>query len=289
MNLDQRVKAVEQDLDILKAQIQTVLLEIQEYILNNSHPNLRANETPGRAARSVTGDQRRVEPELEPVLQAEPSHKTEPSQNHRSVENHNGHSNGLKEPPARQNGYANHRSVAPEKLAPEPDDWHDEPVEYEEPRSPRRSPAPQQSAERRVRATDLDAWIDLEKWVGQKVREVGIRRTRELVNLYPGEERDLLLLFLNVYEDAADRYYYPEPAPTAYESYPARPKSVQQLTAFAEQWQRRAKASPAQNGNGNGYRPFGDHQELVLRLIADMLSSGDEMPGSNGNGNGARH
>jgi hypothetical protein len=42
MNLEQRVQALEQELAILKNQIQATLLDIREQVLNNSYPALRA-------------------------------------------------------------------------------------------------------------------------------------------------------------------------------------------------------------------------------------------------------
>src|SRR5450432_2809169 len=46
MDMEQRVKILEQELEILKGQIQATLLEIQEHILTNAYPALRAEELP---------------------------------------------------------------------------------------------------------------------------------------------------------------------------------------------------------------------------------------------------
>ena len=42
MDLERRVEALEKELQILKAQIQATLLDIQEQILTNAYPSLRA-------------------------------------------------------------------------------------------------------------------------------------------------------------------------------------------------------------------------------------------------------
>lgn len=46
MNLEQRVQALEQELQILKHQIQATLLDIREQLLNNTYPELRAENAP---------------------------------------------------------------------------------------------------------------------------------------------------------------------------------------------------------------------------------------------------
>jgi hypothetical protein len=67
MDLEHRVKALEEELDILKNQIQATLFEIQEQILSNAYPELRAEGTPDsgrRPAPSIT-DQKRQTPSVE--------------------------------------------------------------------------------------------------------------------------------------------------------------------------------------------------------------------------------
>jgi hypothetical protein len=44
MNTDKKVEALEQEVALLKAQIQTILLDIQEQLLTNAYPSLRAEE-----------------------------------------------------------------------------------------------------------------------------------------------------------------------------------------------------------------------------------------------------
>ncbi|MBI5671464.1 MAG: hypothetical protein HZC41_26020 [Chloroflexi bacterium] len=52
MELEQRVQALEQEMQVLKNQIQATLLDIQEYLLTNKYPTLRAEDAPvARSAR----------------------------------------------------------------------------------------------------------------------------------------------------------------------------------------------------------------------------------------------
>ncbi len=44
MNLEQRVETLEQELQVLKSQIQATLLDLQEFMLTNSYPTLRADD-----------------------------------------------------------------------------------------------------------------------------------------------------------------------------------------------------------------------------------------------------
>ncbi|MBL8116390.1 MAG: hypothetical protein J0L63_06660 [Anaerolineae bacterium] len=45
MDAEQRIQALEQELQILKSQIQVTLLDIQAYLLTNTYPNLRGNDS----------------------------------------------------------------------------------------------------------------------------------------------------------------------------------------------------------------------------------------------------
>jgi len=61
MDLEQRVQVLEQEVQVLKNQIQATLLEMQEYLLTNAHPTLRAEDTPrSSSARPQPGALRKV-------------------------------------------------------------------------------------------------------------------------------------------------------------------------------------------------------------------------------------
>ncbi len=59
MALEDRVKALEEEVAILKGQIHCTLLEIQEQVLTHYYPDLRAQHTPPDAAGTVQGARRR--------------------------------------------------------------------------------------------------------------------------------------------------------------------------------------------------------------------------------------
>lgn len=58
MNAEQRIQALEKELEILKNQIQVSLLDIQEHLLTNAYPALRSESTQSSAASSANADQR---------------------------------------------------------------------------------------------------------------------------------------------------------------------------------------------------------------------------------------
>ena len=243
MSLEQRVVVVEQELQILKTQIQVILLKIQEHLLNNTYPALQANEA-RPAAPSVA------------AAQAAPSH-----------------SNVVK------------------RVAIDDDDFETEVLTAERPSRPgyreESHPLPRptinepKSAGQPYQTADVRLWIELDKWVNQKVAEVGIQRTRELISLFEGPEQDLLMQVAAIYDTGPELVRPPRSVPT-----PIRQNSVPQSRAVAEDWQK--YANPGKVGNAT-YRPFGEHQELALRLIADILSSEEPVPASAASNGHAKH
>lgn len=69
MNLEQRIDALEQELQVLKNQIQATLLDMQEFMLTNSFPALRADEqsSPAQPVAPQTTAKHPTEPTLPPV------------------------------------------------------------------------------------------------------------------------------------------------------------------------------------------------------------------------------
>jgi hypothetical protein len=149
--------------------------------------------------------------------------------------------------------------------------------------------AEQQRAEYLTPQTDVRAWIEIDQWVSAKIKEIGIKRTRELINLYGGQERDLLMQFLSVYEEEAA----PPPPSPARSLFPQAERGARSnvLPTSKDQWQQGQPQSAASRAKNATYTPFNEHQEMVLRLIADMVGNGQDMPrASNGNGHkGAKH
>ena len=144
---------------------------------------------------------------------------------------------------------------------------------------------------------------------------MGVKRTRELINLCSEPERSLLLQFIDVYDEqehaaapatAAVSYSSgsntrlsptrTRSTPPASRSTPARstprrsrlrrnstptPQPTQQPTP-AEQWQQHANAKT----RGGDYNPFGEHQDLVLGLIKVLIDDAQRAPAVVTNGNG---
>lgn len=252
MSLEQRVQVVEKELELLKAQIQTTLLSIQEHLLNHTYTTLHAQETPVKVTMQPTLEEVRT-PAANPIV----------------------------------------KKVSLVNTTPEPEIDVDEVFERIPParnvvrleEDARFAPAPEPEIEPgEMEAAEQDAitatWMQLDKWVSQKVRELGLERTRELINLYGGKERELLLRVVDVYDHGPRAAR--APIPYAEPNY-ARPAQQQPMHSVAEEWQRHANNSKQKNPAANA-RPFGDHQELVLRLIADLLNSREEPSAAAGNG-----
>lgn len=130
-----------------------------------------------------------------------------------------------------------------------------------------------------VPVADFHVWLELDKWVHEKVQEVGIAGALELARLYGGQEREILLKLITIYDDRFSKTSPPVPsampaAPTAQQQPLQPPQQVQPETPFPADkpsWQNQGDADRAKFAS---YRPFGEHQELVLQLLADVLRSG---------------
>jgi hypothetical protein len=283
------MNVVEQEMQVLKAQIQTLLLEIQEQLLNNTYPTLRAQE-PARA--QMPPPQPQVQPHApEPsitkrmtleqieqdVFDDEETLELPRQQQQRvrqQAQDTRAQQQQPRQQPPSQQQPPQRRQAQPQRY--EMDDYSDEQVE-------------EQRSEYLMQQTDVRAWIEIDKWVSGKINEIGIKRTRDLINLYDGQERDLLMQFLKVYEEESA----PPPPSPARSLFPQAQRSERNnvLPTSRDQWQKpqqpQSAASRAKNAT---YTPFNEHQEMVLRLIADMVgNSNNDMPrASNGNGNGAK-
>lgn len=228
MSLEQRVQVVEKEIDLLKAQIQMTLLKIQEHLLNSSYPTLHAQETAVKVTRqpSIEEEQMPAAPPLTKKVSSfngRPERGIDPDEVFERI------------PPA--------RNVVKLEEVPR----------FAPPAEPVIDAKQLQQAEQDAIAA---TWMELDKWVSQKVRELGMDRTRDLIQLYGGKERELLLRVCDVYDQNGQRsnrtpFAYVEP------SY-GRQSSAQPNLSIAEQWQRHANANKSNNQSGN--RQFGDRQ-----------------------------
>ena len=176
MDLEKRVQALEQEVEVLKNQIQATLLDIQEQILTNTYPSLRSGSMP--SANEPVGDEtissrppvKVFRPETDETNMELPEDDLLAAVVHKvSLEN---------EPVLVPNSLPaqDHRPAVPAAIEPqvEPVDW-----------------------------SFVDEWED---WVSSKVAKVGAERTRELIDVYCESGRfepgavDILLQLVDFYD-----------------------------------------------------------------------------------------
>lgn len=280
MNLEQRVEDLEMEVQLLKGQIQTTLLEIQEMLLNRTYPVLRGEETPVAST-----------PASAPAHEAAPAPQAASS-------------------PVQRISLAQVEQDDAEEAMPELSVFR-KVNSYEEPTPP---PAPVAAAPKapvlerenweeaivNPREASSHDWIELENWVSQKVEKLGISRTRELINLYARQERfstqecELLMQFVDIYDDsvpkpAAMRHPAPPSKPTnghtpqAGMNGSSRPSIVPQTRAVVEEIRSelRQKTIEAKAHTLPETEALSEQQGLVLRLIAGILNAGDTPSASN--------
>jgi hypothetical protein len=174
MDLEQRVETLEQELQILKNQIQTTLLDIQEQILTNAYPSLRAEEIsppPGMKSSSKNGA---------PI--------TTLSFNTPSTDETQGAMSGD------SGSIPNVRQVSLDDLE----------TDTRKPTSPKVSPTPQPTAGEQP--LDWQVVEELEEWATDKVKNIGVKRTKKLVEMYAEQgrfsaaEEETLLQFVSLFE-----------------------------------------------------------------------------------------
>lgn len=264
-----RVDFIEKELKVLKAEIKATLLEIHSYLLSDVYPTLQRDapvdervSPPARqwAVKKYTpGEDKAVpgyyteapeprQPSYAPPPATAPASTpaaVRPAQPEQSRE---ATSSGKK---AESNVWREILGLLTEAYPPSANAASAE-------------PEPTHSAQ----TVDIGNWIELDKWVSEKVKAIGIEATRELIDLYAGDERMLLQKLLKVYEES-NRQPNPNSA-----SFPLvtnkRATGVTERTrqAVAEQWLKYAQ----DNKNGS-LNTSSEDEELVLRFIADLLNS----------------
>lgn len=201
-DLEKRVATLEQELDVIKHQVQTTLLDIQEQVLTNTYPLLRSND----GERNSGSIPKQAAPTIQSVSVNGAGEKapTEARQKPSIIRMVN-----VNEPPA--------------------------------PKAP--EPVPQKASEKPDPVLQFSRY---EEWVGQKVDQLGIDRTRKLIKLYtkqghmtiPTAKR--LLSYVALYADEEE----------------AKPRKAGQK-----------HVASAQSGKKS------DEKSLIVRLIAGLSSS----------------
>jgi hypothetical protein len=275
MNLEQRVEDLEMQVQLLKGQIQTTLLDIQEMLLNRTYPALRGEETPVAAAPAPAPEVPAAPPAPASPVQRISLAQVDDDDDDEAMPDLSVFRkvNSYDAPPAPA-------VPAPKAGVPEREDWEEAVVNPRE-------------------ASSHD-WIELENWVSQKVEKLGISRTRELINLYARQERfstqecEILMQFVDIYDDSV-----PKPAATRHPAVPnkstnghtpqasmngsSRPSIVPQTRAVVEEIRTELRQKTVQSSAHMqpGTEELSEQQGLVLRLIAGILNAGDTPSASN--------
>jgi hypothetical protein len=176
VELEQRVKALEQELAVLKHQIQVTLLEVHEQVLAQKHPDLRADGATGPASAQAA-----VRPET-PIL----------AENSAPREAHSGGGNGAVSASQLDIPETLPLTQPPEPAAvPAPDDAY-----ALETAVPVLAPA----------RADWSEVVSTINWLQESIEQVGIAHTRREIALYvrdgvlPPEVEMPLLELLDLYE-----------------------------------------------------------------------------------------
>lgn len=228
MDLEQRIQNLEQEMEILKNQIQVTLLDIQEHVLTNRYPSLRAEEAPSRPQTAHNGAAPQV-PTANPMMA--------PIQAVRTV----GSAEILDDS---QDG--NSAPVSVRKVAFEPPAPTEPQVPVRAP-APKRTPPPQQQA-------DWDELSALETWTQKKLRKLGPERTRELIKIYADRGRfssavkDTLLGFVSVYGGIPRKRQRREPTRQATQG------KRQQTQSKRQSAQKKRRSSQNNHKNGQSRR-----------------------------------
>lgn len=189
---EQRIAALEEEVKILKAQIQTTLLELQEFLLSNAFPSLRANHSAG----SNHDEQGQPNVRHEPVHDSAPraAMATVAGQEIAGVQRISIKPQPETAPPAPAAPSVNPTPVPATEPPPVPVQAM---ATVQPPAQPTATPATQRLApeETLVRRPDgltddrEPDWEKLEQWVMQKIASLGTSHTRDLIELYAEKGR----------------------------------------------------------------------------------------------------
>jgi hypothetical protein len=264
MELEQRVQMLEQELEILKSQIQATLLDIQEQLLTNAYPSLRADDATNDGGYSRGGGGGTPAPV--------------PPRNDSRPPTQDGFSN-VRRVTFDESGEAFEQAGPPPQMPAPPPVRPQAAVQVQ-------APAPRQETVE----TDWSTLSELEEWATEKVKEMGPRRTRKLIEMhyrkghFDDEVKEMLVGLISLYEEESAPSQ-PKPAPVV-KARPASPQPApkpvrQEQPAPRPQARRSApptdETQPRQPAQPDGPTPYDedeDPQNLVLKLIAGVQNAG---------------
>ncbi|MDX2137644.1 MAG: hypothetical protein SF123_06080 [Chloroflexota bacterium] len=276
MNLEQRVQALEQEVELLKAQIHATLLDIQEQLLTNTYPALRSGES---LAQMMAVSENQTAPAANPppvkritLSDDAPAHDFEQDVQVQPI--------------------AHKRTFVEEPTQPSIPDWVERP---ERSARSQRGERPDASSIKSQADLSMTDWSELEEWVSQKVEKLGIQRTRELIDLYgrgerfTAHERLLLRQFVDIYDVDSESARSGSTIQGNRSPVKERPAIVPQTRAGVEQV--RTELRDRQEKGRSQQLPEErrmEQRQLVLRLIGGILSAGEDNAAPAHNGNGHR-
>jgi len=291
MDLEKRVEQLEQELEILKNQIQTTLLAIQEHVLSNTYPALRAPErgiestpaevVPGHSEEPAPPPpsprkQIKLTSDITAEDDADDTPEVKPVAVVKRVENRS-----VKSAPSAP-GLEMESSPKPQRVpdqpkarantAPRDEIGSDRPTQPKAPgiRISAKNPAPQPSKKQEPREVaalpDWTRFARLEDWFNHQVAKNGLQRTRDLIEAerkngeISAEDHNILLQFLSIREQ------YTEAEP-----------------------QNSSNAESVENAGSDALT-----RSLVLKLAAGIQNAGTstvrwQKKNGQGNNNGASH
>lgn len=247
MNLERRVQMLEQEVEILKNQVQETLLDIKEKVLTQTYPSLRAESNAQPAENNIHHNNghggggyqqtQDYEPDRSPVRQVssrpqEPSRQ--PTNHHQNAQN--------KVVPLEVLG--NTRQNGANALQPEPKaqvDWE-----------------------------RLEA---LEQWTLNKIERIGVNRTYKLLKYYLEQERidrdtfDALVSVLKLYAKPRKKKQ------NSSKQAASKASSRQSAPRKSSQPQRRSRPDPKREILDEDEDEDDGRQNLILRLIAGVSNA----------------
>lgn len=263
--LERRVQTLEQEFDVVKHQIQATLLDIQEQLLTNTHPSLRAEE-------AASSEDRRQLAAPDHPAKSFSAVQSVPATAPQSATEMPGNSHG--EP----SSLPTVRKVSLEDLTA---------TQPSSPSSHKTAPIPPG-----VPSADWSSLSKSERWVKERVAEMGGERTRGLIEVYAkngrfsAKTKRTLLELVSVYDAKgtspqkdSSRQHQPK------QSQPRRgsqPKALPQKSAPSKkgpQPQASVRSQPVvqdrkqSRPDTSPVKDEGESQHLILKLIAGVQNA----------------
>lgn len=278
MDLEQRVQILEQELEILKNQIQATLLDMQEHLLTNAYPSLRADDVPPPSDGGYNGGGGH----LASYAPRGEEMKQETFSNVRRVS-------------IDDSGTA-YEMPTPQQQTPPPT------LRYAAPEPAPRPANVEATPQRTAPETDWSTMSELEEWASEKVKEMGTKRTRKLIEMhyrkghFDDNAKEMLLGLISLYEEetppnnqkrtpvaqarpaslqpAPKPVRQAQPAPRQQPVAQARPVENQQATPAQKPAADPRPTQPARRRKEATSVEEDAPQNLVLKLIAGVQNAG---------------